>query len=64
MIKYGVFSGPNPGKYGQEKTPCLDTFHVVSVMRSSNVNEAIRAVLNFLLFFFYEKISHTHTDES
>ena len=64
MIKYGVFSGPNPGKYGPEKTPCLDTFHAVSVMRSSNVNEAIRAVLNFLLFFFYEKISHTHTDES
>ena len=59
MIKYGVFSGSNPGKYRPEKTPCLDTFHAVSVMRSSNVNEVIRAVLKFLLFFFYEKISHT-----
>ena len=35
--KYGVFSGPyfpvfglNTGKYGLEKTPYLDTFHVVS----------------------------------
>ena len=29
MFKYGVFSGPNTGKYGQEKTPYLDTFHAV-----------------------------------
>ena len=36
MSKYGVFSGPyfpifglNTGKYGPEKTPYLDTFHVV-----------------------------------
>ena len=38
MIKYGVFSGPyfpifspNTGKYGQEKTSYLDTFHAVIV---------------------------------
>ena len=36
MSKYGVFSGqyfpvfsPNTGKYGQEKTPFLETFHAV-----------------------------------
>ena len=29
MSKYGVFSGPNTGKYGPEKTPYLDTFHAV-----------------------------------
>ena len=29
--KYGVFSGPNAGKYGPEKTPYLDTFHVVTI---------------------------------
>ena len=36
MFKYGYFSGPhfpvlglNTGKYGPEKTPCLDTFHAV-----------------------------------
>ena len=36
VSKYGVFSGPcfpvfspNAGKYGPEKTPCLDTFHAV-----------------------------------
>ena len=29
MSKYGVFSGPNAGKYGPEKTPHLDTFHAL-----------------------------------
>ena len=29
VSKYGVFSGPNTGKYGPVKTPCLDTFHTV-----------------------------------
>ena len=29
MSKYGVFSGPNTGRYGPEKTPYFDTFHVV-----------------------------------
>ena len=38
MSKYGVFKGPyfpvfgvNTGKYGPQKTPCLDTFHAVNV---------------------------------
>ena len=30
--EYGVFPGPNAGKYRPEKTPYLDTFHTVSVM--------------------------------
>ena len=37
MSKYGVFSAPyfpvfglNKGKYGREKTPYLDNFHVVN----------------------------------
>ena len=29
VSKYGVFSGPNKGKYGPKKTPYLDTFHAV-----------------------------------
>ena len=36
MSKYGIFSGPyfsvfslNTGKYGPEKAPYLDNFHVV-----------------------------------
>ena len=29
VSKYRVFSGPNIGKYGPEKTPYLDTFHGV-----------------------------------
>ena len=29
VSKYGVFSGPNTGKYGPKKTPYLDTFHAV-----------------------------------
>ena len=31
MSKYGVFSGPNAGKYGPEKTPYLDTFQALQV---------------------------------
>ena len=30
--EYGVFSGPNTGKYGPEKTPYLDTFYAVPVI--------------------------------
>ena len=29
VSNHGVFSGPNTGKYGTEKTPYLDTFHAV-----------------------------------
>ena len=29
MFKYGVFSGPNAGKYGPGKTLYLDTFEAV-----------------------------------
>ena len=29
VSKYGVFSCPNTGKYGPEKTPFWDTFHAV-----------------------------------
>ena len=32
VSKYGVFSSPNAGKYGPEKTPYLDTFHAVFMM--------------------------------
>ena len=31
LSKYGVFSGPNIGKYGPEKVPYLDNFHAVNV---------------------------------
>ena len=33
LSKYGVFSGPNAGKYGPEKTPYLDTFHAVFIIQ-------------------------------
>ena len=29
VSKYGVFSGPNTGKYSPEETRYLDTFHTV-----------------------------------
>ena len=29
VSRYGVFSGPNTGKYRPENTPYLDTFHAV-----------------------------------
>ena len=31
VSKYGVFSGPNTGKYGPEKTPYLDTSRIIFV---------------------------------
>ena len=31
MSKYGVFPGPDFPAFGPEKTPYLDTFHVVHV---------------------------------
>ena len=48
MFKQGVFSGPyfpvfglNIGKYGPEKSPYFDTFHVV---RFSTVNAIFRSL--------------------
>ena len=35
MSKYGVFSGPNTGKYEPEKTRYLDTFHAVHSYKST-----------------------------
>ena len=37
----------------------IQLFLVDIQARSSNVNEVIRAVLNELFYFFYEKILHT-----
>ena len=53
MSKYGVFSGPNTGKYGPEKTPYLDTFHAVK-------GDIAVTLLNFVdvssdLLFYMEK---------
>ena len=30
---------------------------------SSNINEVIKGVLNFLIFFFYEKILHAQKEQ-
>ena len=50
--KYGVISGPyfpifglNTGKYGQEITPYLDTFHAVKVFLNSVSNNC------FIIYF-------------
>ena len=32
VSEYGVFSGPNTGKYRPKKTPYLDTLHAVTVV--------------------------------
>ena len=42
VSKYGVFSGPNTGKYGPEKTPYLDTFHAAKASDTARkVNQSI-----------------------
>ena len=38
MFKYGVFSGPNAGKYGPGKTLYLDTFEAV-VKKSGKIEQ-------------------------
>ena len=52
--KYGVFSSPyfsvfspNTGKYGPEKTPYLDTFHVVICI--AKVFKYVRNIQNLIL---------------
>ena len=45
MSKYEVFSGPNTGRYGPEKTLYLDTFHAVN-----------NAVVTFLKEIFKGKL--------
>ena len=42
MSKFGVFSDPNAGKYGPEKTPYVNTFHAVK--KRSNLELTIFAV--------------------
>ena len=41
MSKYGVFSGPNTGNYGPEKSPYLDNFHVVDKTEATLVGVII-----------------------
>ena len=45
MSKYGVFSGSSAGKYRPEKTPYLDTFHVVLAFETTSLD-------NYLYSFF------------
>ena len=42
VSKFGVFSDPNAGKYGPEKTPYVNTFHAVK--KRSNLELTIFAV--------------------
>ena len=44
MPKYEVFSGPNAGKYGPQKTLYLDIFHAVKV--NSLQKDFIEIVMN------------------
>ena len=39
VYKYGVFSGPNTGKYRPEKTLYLETFHAVLATSVQNCFE-------------------------
>ena len=33
VTKYKDFSGPNAGRHGPEKTPYLETFHIVTPLK-------------------------------
>ena len=58
VSKYGVFSGPNTGKYGPEKTPCLETFPAVYLSLSLSAN-----ICSFLQItgLFFEHAEHFWT---
>ena len=47
-IRYLSVFSPNAGKYGPEKTPCLDTFHVVPyIIVKQNNRYVIKFIRNF-----------------
>ena len=53
ILRISVFS-PNPGKYGPEKTPYLDTFHTVILILSKGVWDLHNFVCDIVKLF--EKI--------
>ena len=52
--KYEVFSGPNTGKYGSEKTSYLDTFYIV---QNKQINEVLDDKANFHQYYFNKDFS-------
>ena len=38
MFKYGVFAGPNTGKYGPQKTLYLDTSRSVNFVKKHHID--------------------------
>ena len=57
VSKYGVFSGPNTGKYGLEKTPYLDTLHAILWLLLAFEDSVYSAVLSKL----FRGESRTHS---
>ena len=55
MSKYGVFSGPNTGKYGPEKTLYLDIFHAVYSLHKNEV--FLVQCTDFITFIFSSSAS-------
>ena len=55
--RYLSLFSPNVGKYGQEKTPCLNTFHAVvvlqSFMRSGNYDCPLKYHQHETIFVFF-----------
>ena len=52
MDQIFVFS-PNAGKYGPEKTPYLDTFHVVNYFVSTDILSEVDINWKYINFHFY-----------
>ena len=57
MSKYGVFSGPNTGKYGPEKTPYLNTFHAMEYIRHLSHRAWRACQINCLLVNVFPTLS-------
>ena len=56
VSKYGVFPGPNTGKYVEEKTPYLDIFYAVPISSRLYPPTATRTLV-FLEKFFLDLIN-------
>ena len=53
VSKYGIFSGPNTGKYGPEKAPYWDTFHAVI---SNHPKDRVSSIKRYSLKNYKKKV--------
>ena len=61
VSKYGVFSGPNAGKYGPKKTPYMENFHAASSRNNGTFDSKVKKKLKVCAARFFGKLLHQRT---